>query len=485
MKTRIKSLFLLPALMAGVALITTGPVTAETFTNLYSFTNYFRNATAPVGGLILSGNILYGTTHGGGTHGDGMVFAVNTDGTGFTNLHSFNSFNGNDGASPEAGLILSGNTLYGTTMYGNVTNDAGTVFAVNTDGTDFTNLHIFTATAVLQPWTNSDGANPEARLILSGSTLYGTTTGGGSAGNGTVFAVKTDGTGFTNLYVFTATLNAPAYSGGTNNDGAYPSAGLILSGSTLYGTAYEGGTNGDGTVFAINADGTDFTNLHSFNGNDGANPEAELILSGNTLYGTTSYGGANYEGTVFAVKTNGTGFTNLYIFSTWFSGINGDGAQPQAGLILSGNTLYGTTYEGGTYGDGTVFAVNTDGTGFANLCNLTETPAGLGVLRDPAQAALILSGNTLYGTTGYGGSSGAGAVFALSLGPSLSLTSTNNQVIISWPTWAPSFGLQSTTNLNPPVVWNSVSSLPVIIGGQNIVTNPNSGTQMFYRLFGP
>ena len=52
----------------------------------------------------------------------------------------------------------------------------GTVFAVNTDGTGFTNLHSFTAASTngLIPSTNSDGANPEAGLILSGNTLYGT-----------------------------------------------------------------------------------------------------------------------------------------------------------------------------------------------------------------------------------------------------------------------------------------------------------------------
>ena len=82
------------------------------------------------------------------------------------------------------------------------------------------------------PDTNSDGANPYAGLILSGNTLYGTACGGGSSGNGTVFAVNTDGTGFTNLHSFTH-LVLP----GTNSDGANPYAGLILSGNTLYGTA--------------------------------------------------------------------------------------------------------------------------------------------------------------------------------------------------------------------------------------------------------
>src|SRR5258708_31096052 len=68
------------------------------------------------------------------------------------------------------------------------------VFAVNTDGTGFTTLHNF---------ASYDGADPVAGLILSGDTLYGTTAGGASSGNGTVFAVKTDGTGFSILHSFT------------------------------------------------------------------------------------------------------------------------------------------------------------------------------------------------------------------------------------------------------------------------------------------
>ena len=89
---------------------------------------------------------------------------------------------------------------------------------------------------------------------------------GGSSGNGTVFAVNTDGTGFTNLHSFTAKSGLAS----TNSDGAYPSAGLILSGNTLYGTANGGGSSGNGTVFAVNTDGTGFTNLHSFTASSGA-----------------------------------------------------------------------------------------------------------------------------------------------------------------------------------------------------------------------
>src|SRR5450759_4183321 len=135
-----------------------------------------------------------------------------------------------DGTDPQAGLILSGNTLYGTASAGGSGN-AGTVFAVHTNGTGFTSLHSFTATDYYTG-TNSDGANPYAGLILSGNTLYGTASAGGSGNAGTVFAVHTNGTGFTNLHSLTAT----DFNTGTNSDGAYPNA-LILSGNTLYGTA--------------------------------------------------------------------------------------------------------------------------------------------------------------------------------------------------------------------------------------------------------
>jgi len=132
----------------------------------------------------------------------------------------------------------------------------GTVFALKTDGTGFTNVHSFTPAGGTD-FTNGDGANPWGGLILSGSTLSGTTRRGGSSGKGTVFAVKTDGTGFTNLHGFTAIPGSPP----TNSDGANPYASLILSGNTLYGTTFRGGSSGQGTVFKVNAAGTAFMTL--------------------------------------------------------------------------------------------------------------------------------------------------------------------------------------------------------------------------------
>ena len=85
MKT--KNLFFVPALFAVLNLIPAGRVTAQTFTTLHSFTYY--DGVYPWAGLILSGNTLYGTARNGGSSGAGTVFAVGTNGTGFATLHSF------------------------------------------------------------------------------------------------------------------------------------------------------------------------------------------------------------------------------------------------------------------------------------------------------------------------------------------------------------------------------------------------------------
>ena len=128
------------------------------------------------------------------------------------------------------------------------------MFTMNTDGTDFTNLHVFTAMGGPLK-TNSDGARPLAALTISGNTLYGTTLQGGSSGSGTVFAINSNGTGFTNLHNFTALFpsftNSDGYLIYTNTDGDAPFAGLLLSGDTLYGTTQSGGSSGGGTVFSI------------------------------------------------------------------------------------------------------------------------------------------------------------------------------------------------------------------------------------------
>ena len=55
-------------------------------------------------------------------------------------------------------------------------------------------------------------------------------------------------------------------------------------------------------------------------------------------------------------------------------------------------------------------------------------------------------------------------------------------IVLTWPTNAVGFTLQCTTNLASPVVWSTNSPAPVVIGDQNVVTNPITGPQQFFRL---
>jgi len=384
-----------------------------------------------------------------------------------TILHQFGATAG-DGKNPEASLTLVGSRLYGTTYSGGTNLYYGTVFAINTDGSGYTILHQFGATA-------GDGKNPEASLTLVGSTLYGTTSIGGTGNDaGTVFAINIDGSGYTILDDF----QYPTV-GGFN-----PEASMTAVGSTLYGTTVGGGTNGvpqeAGIVFAINTDLSGYTILHEFGPFAyGGEPHASLTLVGSTLYGTTSIGGTNSDdaasGVVFAISTDGSGFTILHEFPATDS----DGYSPLASLTLVGsNTLYGTT-AGSIYPEGgTVFAINTDGSGYTILHQFGATGSDGA---DPA-ASLTLVGSTLYGTTVGGGTNSVGTVFALGLPapPSMGITTAGNQIVISWPTNATGYALKSIASLSGS--WSNVSSGITVVGTNYVFSSTMSGKAAFFRV---
>jgi uncharacterized repeat protein (TIGR03803 family) len=440
--------------------------------------------------------------------GPGWITVTNAPNPSFKTVYTFSA---NYGSAPNGGLVLAGKTLFGTTEHGG-TGGTGTVFAVNTDGTEFTNLFDFSLNAGAIPngdlilsgetlfgttyvgevfsintngldFTNlygfslSTGEEPAAGLALAGGNLYGTTQYGGYYDEGVVFSVNTNGTGFTDLVSFYPAIGDYRI----NSSGLGPLARVIVCGGTLYGTTESGGSAGTGVVFSVNTNNPgSFAVLHYFSGTslagtngDGAFPFAGLVASGNTLYGTAAYGGSTGNGTVFAVTTNGSTFSNLYSFT----GGAGDGAAPRGGLVLSGNTLYGCASTGGLSGVGTLFAIHTDGSGFTNLYNFTGGTDGSG-----PGGNLLLSGITLYGTVG-GGSSGDGTVFSFTLPrPLLNIQPAGNDVILTWSTVSPGYSLQSTPRLGATAAWTSVSPSPALVNGQNTVTNAISATQQFYRL---
>ena len=455
------------------------------FNVLHTFTDY--DGAYPDAGLILSGNTLYGTTERSLAPLNGTVFSLNNATLSFRDLVHFPNFNGTgienyNGAYPKARLILSGNTLYGTASY-SAHFGFGDVFRVNTGTLEFIVLHPFTSAsydANTALYHNSDGIYPTAALVLADNTIYGTTQLGGSNGYGTVFSYNTVNSNFTTLHTFTG-----------GNDGAFPRGDLIVLRNTLYGTAQQGGssgygTDGYGTVFSVSTSGANFTSLYSFTGgvNGAYPPPGGLLLWSNALYGTTAYGGRNGYGssgygTVFSISTNGSNLTNLYSFTG-----GPDGAYPEASLIVSGGTLYGVASGGGAPGNGTIYSLSlsTQGPQFAVLYSFTGTNNARGSNSDGAnpQHGLVLSGNLLYGTARSGGSNGNGTVFALPLPASttipipLAVQLDGGSLVLSWSDPASAFSLQSA-----PMVTGVFTNIPSAAGSY---TSSLTGTQRYFRL---
>lgn len=363
---------------------------------------------SPFGGLLLaSDGKLYGTTNlgaGNQVNTAGTVFRIATDGTNFSVLHRFQSYtnfnvNGNpinsDGSNPEAELVEgSDGYLYGVARAGGP-NGNGTVFKLSKDGTSFTVLHAFGATtsaATVTPVTNADGIGPLAPLVQGADNyFYGTVSRGGVNGNGALFRIRFDGTGFELLRTFPALVAGSTTTPDTNVDGAVPLAGLTDGqDGRLYGVASGGGSNGVGTIFAFAPVGGVFTVLHNFDGTKGSQPSGELLLAQDgKLYGTTATGGTNDKGgatlfgTIYSIARDGTGFTSIHSFQ------GSDGASPTGRLLqLNASTFVGITQSGGRCSQGTVYQLSLTGAttkGITN-CGQKKSSGGGGV----APALLLL-----------------------------------------------------------------------------------------------
>ena len=254
-------------------------------TVLYSFSGV--DGENPYASLIrdAAGN-LYGTTFRGGESGLGTVFKL--DGAG--NETVLHSFNGADGQNPYADLTrdAEGN-LYGTTNYGGDSN-LGTVFKLDRAGNE----------TVLHSFNLADGAEPTAPLIRDAEgNLYGTTGAGGESNWGTVF--KLDKTGNETV------LHSFSFA-----DGGFPFGGRLIRdvAGNLYGTTSEGGAAYNGTVFRLDRAGN-VTVLYSFTGGrDGGILAAGLIRERReAIFYSTTFGGGvpggfgGYgNGTIFKIK---------------------------------------------------------------------------------------------------------------------------------------------------------------------------------------
>ncbi|HUI84959.1 MAG TPA: choice-of-anchor tandem repeat GloVer-containing protein [Candidatus Binatia bacterium] len=372
-------------------------------TVLHNFSGGADGANPYAGVTLDSRGNLYGTTANGG-NGGGVVYKLTHTNSGWTFAPLYNFGGGHDAAVPYAGVVFGPDgSLYGTTYAGG-TYDQGAVFNLKPP------VHI--SPNPLAPWTEkvlysfrggTDGVNPYAAVTFDAAgNLYGTTSGGGRYGPGTVFELSPSAGGWTEsvIYNFSGPNGALPYSnvifdnagnlygttlqGGSDgrfgavyeltyltgvgwaesflysftdpSDGASPYAGLTRDAS---GHLYGATADGSGVIFEL----TPFNGAWSYSSLYGSGGGIEpcgalgslVIDAAGNLYGATTCDGANGTGSIFRMThiSGGWTYTTLYSFS--FTGRN-DGTYPEAGVALDANgNLYGTTIEGGAYGNGVVW----------------------------------------------------------------------------------------------------------------------------------
>jgi len=344
-------------IVAAIFMLASGAWAQSKYKVLHRFTHH--DGYGPYSALIVdaAGN-LYGTTPNGGTSNWGVVFKLspNSDGS-WTESVLYSFTGGDDGSYPDHPSLVfdTAGNLYGATYGGgglggcnSFGQGCGTVFELKS------NLDGSWTESVLHSFTNAnDGGWPEGTPIVDAAgNLYGTTTQGGTYGQGTVFELtpNSDGTWTESvLYSFTG-----------GSDGGTPWSGVIFDKiGNLYGVTGYGGAHRYGVIFKLtpNSEGSWTESvLHPFTGGkDGANPGTNCLnfdTAGN-LYGTTPNGGAHRYGVIFKLTPNSDGSWTESVLHPFTGGK--DGAAPGAGVVFdqAGN-LYSTTVYGGTNGYGVV-----------------------------------------------------------------------------------------------------------------------------------
>ena len=253
---------------------------SNAITTLASFDG--TNGQTPVGGVTIGGaGNLFGATQSGGSSSGGTVFEIAKGSATITTLASFS----NPGPfSPGAGVTLNSlGNIYGTTQYGGTgnfdggTSDFGAVYEIASGSNAITTLASFNAT---------NGSDPYSTVSLDAAgNLYGTTWRGGTGGEGTVFELPAGSDAITTLISF------------MGKNGAYPYVGVALDSSgNLFGTTSEGGSNGDGVLYEIAYGSNTLTTLWSFATSNVPSPDGGVLLDGSgDVYGIGGVPGTVFE----------------------------------------------------------------------------------------------------------------------------------------------------------------------------------------------
>jgi hypothetical protein len=312
------------------------------------------------------------------------------------------SFNGTDGAFPEGRLIANSNgNLFGTTSLGGTSGD-GTVFEIVKTATGYASTP---TTLVSFSGPNGNGEEPLGLIADVAGNLFGTTVFGGEFPCPQIPGPTGFGVGCGTAYEVVKTASGYASTPTTlvnfNFRAALPTIPLIADvNGNLFGT-----TRSFNTIFEIEKTTSGYastpTTLVSFGNTDGFGL-LDLIDANGNLFGTTSAGGTSGDGTVFEIVKTATGYASTPTTLVSFSGPNGNGSGPYSLIADANGNLFGTTTVGGASGDGTVFEIVKTASGYASTPTTLVSFNGT----NGSQGGLIADAvGNLFGTTVTGGGS--------------------------------------------------------------------------------
>ncbi len=246
------------------------------FTVRHTFPSSNNDGLGPQFSLLRDATtgLIYGTTFNGGAHNFGAVFVLSNAGIGADIV--VHSFDFSDGAFPQGSVASDGQgNLYGTAGQGG-TDNCGVAFKMRTIGTGYTVLHNFACAP--------DGYFPGSVVLDAQGNMYGGTQEGGDAaacpgfGCGIIFKVTPSG-----QETILHTFRGP--------EGAVPNELMWGADGNLWGTTAGGGTHDQGTIFKITTDGT-YTDVYNFEGGlNGGVPYAGLTQDPEGTFYSTVGGG--------------------------------------------------------------------------------------------------------------------------------------------------------------------------------------------------
>jgi uncharacterized repeat protein (TIGR03803 family) len=401
--------------------------------------NGVGNGRNPVSQLFEASNgMLYGMTPFGGVNDTGVLFRYDIITNTLTKQVDFD--NSTSGSMPQGSLIEGNNgKLYGLTLNGGLFN-LGVLFSFDPAGSG--------TYAKQLDFNSANGSSPSCALTLvADGTMYGVTSGGGSAGIGLLFQydpstniltpkvhstnsqsgfffmqgelmLASDGmyyglsdaggmAGMGTLYQYNPITNT-----GTVKLSTYASeqgffvvdAPLTLApDSMLYGVTHTGGDSIQGVIYQLDPADDTYIKKASFIPSLGCGPIGKLTVGpdGN-LYGMTYSCGTNNGGTIFRYTLNTGIITKLYDLSSVI------GSSQRSSLLYASNgKIYGTRLSGGAYNYGTLFEFDPVTTIFQTRVDFNDTANG-----SNAYASLMQATNgMIYGLTAEGGANDDGSLF--------------------------------------------------------------------------